>query len=483
MKILSISGLFIFSFYYSFSQDVKIESVAKNGEINAIRGTVVAKPGISIANFAAVYGESTTGIGIVGVSSSHNGIYGYSTSSYGGVVGVNSNSGSGVWGVSSGTGKAGLFDGGLNGYGVVVTNGASGFGTSTPTSRLSVVQPNEIVTKIDTFPAIYAFSNTATSSLKGGILGTYNLNNYGVGVQGIGYNGINNQNLSTVFGYVSQDIGVYGSANSAGVLGTSLSGIGVWGSTKSSFSAGTTGNGNTYGVYGYSTPMAGIASPSIRYGVYGYASGATTNWAGYFSGNVQVTGSISKGSGTFKIDHPLDPENKYLSHSFVESPDMMNIYNGNIITDENGYAIVNLPTYFSALNKDFKYQLTTIGSFAQAMVSKEISNNQFEIRTTEGNVKLSWQITGVRKDAFAEAHRVIVEQEKEPELKGYYLHADELKKPKSKSIEQKTHLSTGPNVQNEARFIQSSNSNAGNVTSNTANEIGGAKIVIEIPKN
>ena len=46
------------------------------------------------------------------------------------------------------------------------------------------------------------------------------------------------------------------------------------------------------------------------------------------AGNLDVTGTISKGGGTFKIDHPLDPTNKYLYHSFVESPDMMNIYNG-----------------------------------------------------------------------------------------------------------------------------------------------------------
>ena len=43
--------------------------------------------------------------------------------------------------------------------------------------------------------------------------------------------------------------------------------------------------------------------------------------------------ALSKSIGTFKIDHPLDPANKYLSHSFVELPDMMNIYNGNVMTD------------------------------------------------------------------------------------------------------------------------------------------------------
>src|SRR5262245_8440898 len=45
--------------------------------------------------------------------------------------------------------------------------------------------------------------------------------------------------------------------------------------------------------------------------------------AGYFAGSVQITGNLAKGGGSFKIDHPLDPENKYLYHSFIESPDMM----------------------------------------------------------------------------------------------------------------------------------------------------------------
>lgn len=82
---------------------------------------------------------------------------------------------------------------------------------------------------------------------------------------------------------------------------------------------------------------------------------------GFYAGNLNVTGKLTKGSGSFKIDHPLDPANKYLSHSFVESPDMMNVYNGNITTDRHGLATITLPDYFEALNRDFRYQLTVIG--------------------------------------------------------------------------------------------------------------------------
>jgi hypothetical protein len=97
------------------------------------------------------------------------------------------------------------------------------------------------------------------------------------------------------------------------------------------------------------------------------AGGAVT-----IAGNLNVGGTLTKHAGAFRIDHPLDPEHKFLSHSFVESPDMMNLYNGNVTTDARGLATVVLPAYFEALNQDFRYQLTVIGRFAQAIVAREI---------------------------------------------------------------------------------------------------------------
>jgi hypothetical protein len=161
--------------------------------------------------------------------------------------------------------------------------------------------------------------------------------------------------------------------------------------------------------------------------------------AGYFSGNVQITGNISKGGGSFKIDHPLDPENKYLYHSFVESPDMMNIYNGNLTTDANGDAVVELPAYFEALNRDFRYQLTVIGTFAQAIVAEEISGNRFTVKTSAPGVKVSWQVTGVRHDAYANKHRITVEETKNENERGHYLHPELFNQPEEKSIEWARH--------------------------------------------
>jgi hypothetical protein len=163
--------------------------------------------------------------------------------------------------------------------------------------------------------------------------------------------------------------------------------------------------------------------------------GATDGLAGEFDGDVRISGSLVKGSGSFKIDHPLDPGNKYLSHSFVESPDMMNVYNGNITTDSNGDAVVQLPEYFAALNRDFRYQLTAIGTtFTDSIVAEEIRDNHFSIKTSLPNVEVSWQVTGVRQDAYANRNRVSVEENKSDAESGLYLHPEAFDQPVEKSI-------------------------------------------------
>ncbi len=104
---------------------------------------------------------------------------------------------------------------------------------------------------------------------------------------------------------------------------------------------------------------------------------------------MDVNGHLSKLSGSFKIDHPLDPANKYLYHSFVESPDMMNIYNGNAILDGGGEAIVTLPEWFETLNRDFRYQLTAVGAPGPNLyVAEEISGNHFKIAGGQPGAKV-----------------------------------------------------------------------------------------------
>jgi hypothetical protein len=156
--------------------------------------------------------------------------------------------------------------------------------------------------------------------------------------------------------------------------------------------------------------------------------------AGDFSGDVSVSGSIFKSGGSFKIDHPLDPANKYLYHSFVESPDMKNVYDGVVTTDSTGLATVTMPDWFEALNSDFRYQLTSLGQPAQTWIAKEIQGGMFTIQTDKPNVKVSWQVTGIRQDAYANAHRIPVEQEKSAAEKGHYIRPELFGHPEEPSI-------------------------------------------------
>lgn len=152
--------------------------------------------------------------------------------------------------------------------------------------------------------------------------------------------------------------------------------------------------------------------------------------AAIFTGSVTVNGELKKMSGSFVIDHPLDPANKLLSHSFVESPDMKNLYDGIVTLDKNGEAEVILPDWFEALNKDFRYQLTCIGGWAQVYIAQEIKNNRFKIAGGKPGMKISWMVTGTRHDPWANENRIQVESEKSPQNKGTYMFEDYYNKHK-----------------------------------------------------
>jgi hypothetical protein len=266
------------------------------------------------------------------------------------------------------------------------------------------------------------------------------VNSFGAGVAGTG-----TSSATGVQGTAATGYGVYGVSNgigptSQGVRGFSSSGTGVVGASDNNNAiVGTSGGGAgslvavQAGVWGDSNGHGGVVgSSNSGDGIYGYS---VTGQAGHFVGNVQVTGTLSKGGGSFKIDDPIDPENKYLYHSFVESPDMMNIYNGNVVLDGTGEAVVELPEWFGALNRDFRYQLTCIGDVTPVYVKEEVQNNRFTIAGLKPGDKVSWQITGIRKDPFANGHRIPVEEEKPEAEKGRYLHPREYGQPEEKGVE------------------------------------------------
>lgn len=238
--------------------------------------------------------------------------------------------------------------------------------------------------------------------------------------------------------------GVLGSANFTGVLG-SANFIGVLGSADF---IGVRGVGSV-GVQGESPVDVGVLGRGGLTGVLG--SSTSGGNAGEFDGNVSVSGTLTKGGGSFKIDHPLDPGNKYLSHSFVESPDMMNIYNGNAVLDGNGEATVTMPEWFESLNREFRYQLTAVGAPGPNLhVAEEVRGSRFKIAGGQAGMKVSWQVTGIRQDAWANAHRIQVEENKPEKERKHYLHPELFGESEEMSVQWAKHPELMKQMKEEA---------------------------------
>ena len=300
----------------------------------------------------------------------------------------------------------------------------------------------------NTYGGYFISSGIEGRGVYGYALNTGNHKNYGgyfgaKGDSGIGVYGhaSNDADVRNYGGYFSTDgkygCAVFGQANykgrsvnfggtfiANGSLGCGIQARG--GKRGGSFLGGygVNAQGRTIGgVLTSVNPIGGYGAVAVSNGEKGIGiTSSGDSLAANFLGNVNVHGLLSKSGGLFKIDHPLDPENKYLQHSFVESPDMMNVYNGNVILDSNGEARVKLPDYFEALNKDFRYQLTALGTPGPNLyISREIKNNSFKIAGGDPGMKVSWQVTGIRNDAYAKKHRIKVVVEKKNNEQGRYL--------------------------------------------------------------
>jgi len=405
--------------------------------------------------------EGTTGNGVYASSTQSDGVFGTtSTASATGILGDNSGAG--------GTGVKGTNNNG-NGFGVQGTSGIGIGVQGTSGSGLGVkgvsTSGNGVYASSISGNGLFAYSaqsdgvfgTTDTASATGilgdnnaaggtGVKGTNN-NGNGVGVQGTSGSGIGVKGVSTsgngvyasstsgngLFAYSAQSDGVFGTTSTAsatGILGdnSAAGGTGV---------KGTNNNGNGVGVHGKSS--------STGYGVVAEGSNSIaylggTDYAGKFNGTVWVAGTLIKSAGSFKIDHPLDPDRKYLYHAFVESPDMKNIYDGVIVMDDIGEAVVELPGWFEALNRDFRYQLTPVGGAAPTLhIAEEVANNKFKIAGGRPGLKVSWQVTGIRQDAYANAHRIPVEEDKAGKEAGTYQHPELFGQPAAKSAHHAHH--------------------------------------------
>ena len=298
--------------------------------------------------------------------------------------------------------------------------GNVGMGTNNPVARCEIVSggPDQMglgVRSSGNAMGVGAGASGSGSAVVGNALG------HGAGVQGVA---IDTTTTSIgVIGYIGSSLtppAILTSTGGAGVLGFSPTGSGVCGAAGG---LGQVGNG-VEGLAGTGAGIHGRPASASGVGVYG-DDGGVGGQAARFVGNVAVSGTLTvAGNKQFRIDHPLDPKNRYLNHCSVESPEAVTVYNGVVVTGDDGVATVSLPDYFEALNRDFTYQLTVIGQFAQAIIGREIEENSFTVRTDQPQTKVSWQVTGVRHDRYAEANPVAVEEEKTDRDRGRYLHPE-----------------------------------------------------------
>jgi hypothetical protein len=403
------------------------------GASEGVIGSATSTSGFGIYGTSpgvGVFGTGSIGVDGVTESSSGDGVYGAADATTGNTVGVFgyglSASGYGVYGSSPNIGVYGTGDISVEGGGGIY--GVYGAGANTGVYGASAGQSQ---TGEDFGGAAGVWGDTGGAGYVG-VLGTTD-NNYAGSFLSNGPSNLYVRNFTqavaaealTAYMDSVKTYAIIGDPGcNTGFIAIQLGQDGMGGCNNYTLVGGIDGN---TGVVG-STYLNANSGQTLHLRV-GNVDQMTVT-----SGNVDVLGTLSKGGGSFKIDDPLDPANKYLYHSFVESPDMKNMYDGNITTDDAGLATVTLPDWFETLNRDFRYQLTVIGQFAQAIVASEIRGNQFGIRTDKPNVKVSWQVTGTRQDAFANAHRIQVEVEKAPADRGHYLYPELVGAPETARI-------------------------------------------------
>lgn len=235
---------------------------------------------------------------------------------------------------------------------------------------------------------------TATSTAQSAVYGSSLRTNGGHGVFGIGFNGTVGQTN------YSQGYGIYGeNFDAVAPLGN---GVGVAGR-------------GYYGVLGEDRYTGSVG------GAYGVFS----------NGNFGATGTK-----TFIIDHPKDPANKVLRHFSVESNEVLNIYRGNASFDTNGEATIELPHYFSDINRNPTYQLTPVGGPGNLYVKKKIENGQFVVAGGQAGMEVSWTVTAERNDAYLQQnpHQREVELDKREGQKGKYFMPNLYNQPAEKGI-------------------------------------------------
>lgn len=371
-----------------------------------------------------------------------------------GVIGLHSGNGVGVYGRASGT-AGGAMGGnfsafGPNSFGVFGNGDGSGvFGRGEPATGIGVQGWGVATTGANYGGYFRSFSTGGTgaygwaSAATGTTVGLYGQTESATGYGVFGYAAKTSGGTVGTYGLVESTTGVgvvgLAAASTGGTIGVegvshSFQGVAVAGLATN------TSNGSSFGAYFTSRGTAGqgahcvnTATSGTTYGVVGESLSPTNGYGVFSLGRTGATGTKS-----FRIDHPSDPQNKYLLHYSAEGPEPENIYNGTVTTDSKGVAWVQLPAYFKDINKDPRYQLTVVDDtagpgFVQVKVARKIQGNRFMIMTSAPNIEVSWEVKAVRNDLWMRKNGAPVEVEKEGLEKGTYQQPELYDQPRQKA--------------------------------------------------
>ena len=389
------------------------------GAINTTASLTYPISGYSAGTASGIYGEnSATGQGVLGTSVSTGiGVWGDNSASGTGVVGTNNATGVGVFGfvTAPATAASDAVIGQMNALGsagtfqiVNAANASNAFWAITNgTGRAAEIQQNNATAAAIGLASFHAglgragnFQTTNAANTQPALFGS-NVSNARVASF---QNTLATMNTQVLF------------ATTSSTDATTATHAAVWGQTNGVNAAvflAALANNNTVALNAQATGLGAVNSIGIvgvsagtgfPIGVFGQA--ATPGDAVFANGDMTSTGAK-----LFTIDHPLDPQHKLLKHFSIESNEILNVYRGNVILNGNGEATVELPSYFDAININFSYNLTAIGSKADLFVKSEISNRQFEIAGGKPGQKVSWVVYADRNDPYIQQNPAVKENE------------------------------------------------------------------------
>ncbi len=393
---------------------VKGSATAAFGDTWGVWGESSSNAGTGVRGLAS--SSPGTGVGVAGQSDSLFGIglYGYASHASG--------SNYGVWGASNSTSGRGV-------YGIVAATSGTTYGvygTATSSSGTGVYG-------IATASAgdAYGVRGVAQSPTGAGV--------FGESTAGSG-------DAVAIYGRAAAPFGIGVHAHAAFV---GSAGIGVLaecnapaGGAVIAYNDATSGQalGGSFGTDSTSGKGAwgiAFAGTGVNYGVMGSTNSQAAGYGVFSTGHFGASGSKS-----FRIDHPDDPESKYLLHYATESPEVINFYRGTVTLDSAGQAVVELPPYFPKINAGPTYQLTAVGGPMPLLhVAERISEAdlaagaaagprvpappcRFRIAGGAPGGEVSWRVEAVRNDLWVRRNGAPVEVDKQEPERGRYQHPE-----------------------------------------------------------